>query len=58
MILIWVMLGINQYINNYRTYVSSDIIKRIMRDYFGYDVKVRYPTSLINNIDVHEYHRY
>ena len=52
------MLGINQYINNYRTYVSSDIIKRIMRDYFGYDVKVRYPTSLINNIDVHEYHRY
>ena len=38
---IWDMLGtlISSYI---RTYVCSDIIKRLLRDYFGYDVTVSF----------------
>ncbi|CDW84464.1 cysteinyl-trna synthetase [Stylonychia lemnae] len=40
----WYMCGPTVYddshIGHARTYVSSDIIKRILRDYFGYDVKM------------------
>ena len=47
---------LNQFFN--RTYMSFDIIRRIMRDFFGYNVKVRYTNYTYTQIVVHEYYGY
>jgi hypothetical protein len=40
-----------------RTYIGFDIIKRIMRDFFGYNIKVRLScSSNISFLALHEHH--
>lgn len=34
----WAMPGIK--INNVRNYICNDMIRRVMRDYFGYNIQV------------------
>jgi cysteinyl-tRNA synthetase len=56
--LTWYMCGPTVYdashLGHARTYVCFDIIRRVMTNYFGYDIKVIFYFTLV----MHEYHRY
>ena len=56
--LTWYMCGPTVYdashLGHARTYVCFDIIRRVMTNYFGYDIKVIFYFTLV----MHEYYRY
>lgn len=58
----WYMCGPTVYdsahLGHARTYISFDILRKILEKYFGYDVEVKLYNNIILLIVVHEYHRY